>query len=195
MGGGQKNVHHPWPLALSTLSVRGRERVAGVAAKRTFTIPGPGPLVFHSWLFLLFTLLAHDVQIIRFLPGRPASLATATLPLLSAAPPSFLRSDLVADVPTRSSQRCVWNHAVQCPHMRFFCSCGPGTVLSHGVVLRVHMHHDRHVRRGLRRVLQRLRCGRWRKARRTVCEQRRRFFQRCSSARAYPCCRPADVLR
>ena len=44
MGGGQKNVHHPWPLALSTLSVRGRERVAGVAAKRTFTSPGPWPL-------------------------------------------------------------------------------------------------------------------------------------------------------
>ena len=48
VGGGQKNVHHPWPLALSTLSVRGRERVAGVAAKRTFTVPGPWPLSFHS---------------------------------------------------------------------------------------------------------------------------------------------------
>ena len=44
VGGGQKNIHHPWPLALSTLSVRGRERVAGVAAKRTFTSPGPWPL-------------------------------------------------------------------------------------------------------------------------------------------------------
>ena len=41
LDGSQKNVHHPWPLALSTLSVRGRERVAGVAAKRTFTSPGP----------------------------------------------------------------------------------------------------------------------------------------------------------
>ena len=33
----------PWPL-VSTLSVQGRERVAGVAAKRTFTVPGPWPL-------------------------------------------------------------------------------------------------------------------------------------------------------
>ena len=35
--------------------------------------------------------------------GRPG-LATAALPMLCAAPPSFPRSDLVADVPTRSSQ-------------------------------------------------------------------------------------------
>ena len=53
VGGGQKNVHQPWPLALSTLSVRGRERVAGVAAQRTFTVPGPWPLCFHSWLSYL----------------------------------------------------------------------------------------------------------------------------------------------
>ena len=76
-GGGQKNVHQPWPLALSTLSVRGRERVAGVAAKRTFTVPGPGPLVFHSWLFLLFTLFTRKDTTSRssaFCPaGRPAS--------------------------------------------------------------------------------------------------------------------------
>ena len=52
-GGGQKNVHQPWPLALSTLSVRGRERIAGVAAKRTFTVPGPWPLSLHSLAFLL----------------------------------------------------------------------------------------------------------------------------------------------
>ena len=62
MGGGQKNVHHPWPLALSTFSVRGRERVAGVAAKRTFTVPGPWPLSFHG-RFLTFRSLHRFSQL------------------------------------------------------------------------------------------------------------------------------------
>ena len=65
LGWQQKNVHQSWLLALeralgwqpkerslslvpglfySTLSVRGRERVAGMAAKRMFTIPAPWPL-------------------------------------------------------------------------------------------------------------------------------------------------------
>ena len=38
----QKNVHQSWLLALNR--PRGRERVAGLAAKRTFTIPCPWPL-------------------------------------------------------------------------------------------------------------------------------------------------------
>ena len=37
----QKNVHQSWLLALNR--PRGRERVAGLAAKRTFTIPCPWP--------------------------------------------------------------------------------------------------------------------------------------------------------
>ena len=60
MGGGQKNVHHPWPLALSTLSVRGRERVAGVAPKRTFTSPGPWPL---STRRLVFTVVNELLRV------------------------------------------------------------------------------------------------------------------------------------
>ena len=58
MGGGQKNVHHPWPLALSTLLVSGVvNELLWVAAKRTFTVPGPWPLKFSHLPFLLALLL------------------------------------------------------------------------------------------------------------------------------------------
>ena len=62
MSGGQKNVHHPWPLALSTLLVSGVvNELLWVAAKRTFTVPGPwplSPLVFTFGFLTCLTITA-----------------------------------------------------------------------------------------------------------------------------------------
>ena len=55
----------PWPLVYA-LSVRGRERVAGVVAKRTFTVPGPWPLCLHSLSRSIFATASFMTQATYF---------------------------------------------------------------------------------------------------------------------------------
>ena len=109
MGSGQKNVHHPWPLALSTLSVRGRERVVGWWPK--WRTPFLAPLVSQlligcSYFFTVFTTLCVQKAFSPRQKARAISstavLAAAALPLL--APPFCVRPALAVDVPTYSLQ-------------------------------------------------------------------------------------------
>ena len=118
----RKNVHQSWPLALSTLSVRGRERVAVVSAKRTFTVPGPWPLSFHSFgcsYFLPCAQRATDTTSrsfpSAFCPAGQPRHGGATAALRHAADlhhvgPRGRRAD------TLVAARRARHHAVQFPH-------------------------------------------------------------------------------